>query len=81
MTTFTIILILLLIFLILTLTFFALSSCLGSELRSAWGRRNRLPPTTYGLQYAQFMGQGGHGTHSEHIELENMLTRRDEGYD
>lgn len=68
----------------LVLAFFALSSCLGEEIRAAWaghGRRNTVP-TTYGLQYARVMGGGGGGsggslqTGWEQIEMEDMLDQR-----
>ncbi|KAI6837979.1 hypothetical protein KC365_g17040 [Hortaea werneckii] len=85
------------IFLTLLLAFFALSSCLGDEIRAVWfqqGRRGgRNPrsaatasPTTYGLQYARFMGgaagaaagggvvQGSSGW--EGIEMEDLLDKR-----
>lgn len=68
------------VFLAIVLAFFALSSCLGDEIRAAWsgGRARRAAPTTYGLQYAQLMGSGGHsgGGYSEHIEMEDMLNNR-----
>lgn len=77
MNTFLLILILLLCFIVLILAWFAISSCLGDEIRAAWsGSRTRTLPTTYGLQYAHLMGQGGHGSYSEHIEMENMMSRR-----
>lgn len=73
---FTILLVFLACFAVFTLAIFALSSCLGDEIRAAWsGRRTRHIPTTYGLQYAQAMGQGGHAGYSEHIEMEDMLHR------
>lgn len=69
---FYILLLLLFGFLVLVLAFFALSSCLGDEIRAAWsGRRRAIVPTTFGQQYARFMGQGGH--YSEHIEMEDMM--------
>ncbi len=75
MSVFKVLIILLFCFIVLTLAIFALTSCLGDEIRSAWsGRRTRSMPT-YGLQYAQAMGQGGHGGYSEHIEMEDMLGR------
>ncbi|KXS98310.1 hypothetical protein AC578_6845 [Pseudocercospora eumusae] len=76
MNTFSLVLVVLISFAILVLALFALSSCLGDEILAAWrGRRSRTVPTTYGLQYAQFMGQGGHAGYSEHIEMETMLDR------
>ncbi|KAI6790787.1 hypothetical protein KC360_g7418 [Hortaea werneckii] len=96
------------IFLTLLLAFFALSSCLGDEIRAVWfqqdrhrhrhrrsssGRNSRFAtaasssssPTTYGLQYARFMGggaaaagggvvQGSSGW--EGIEMEDLLDKR-----
>ena len=65
-------------FVVLTLAFFALSSCLGDEMRAAWsgGSRN-YTPTTYGLQYARVMGHdGGSQTGSEQIEMEDMIDKR-----
>ncbi|KAI6890886.1 hypothetical protein KC318_g12682 [Hortaea werneckii] len=78
------------IFLTLLLAFFALSSCLGDEIRAVWfqqgrhsGRNSRsaAPPTTYGLQYARFMGgaTGGDVQASsgwEGIEMEDLLDKR-----
>jgi hypothetical protein len=46
-------------FLILVLAAFALSSCLGDEIRAAWSGRERYVPTTFGQQYARSMGHGG----------------------
>ena len=78
MNTFAIILVALLCFVVLVLALFALSSCLGDDIRAAWsGTRSSTAPTTYGLQYARAMGQGGHAGYSEHIEMENMLSRWD----
>ncbi|KAI7278813.1 hypothetical protein KC345_g5740 [Hortaea werneckii] len=84
------------IFLTLLLAFFALSSCLGDEIRAVWfqqGRRNGRnsrssapSPTTYGLQYARFMGGGaaaagggvvqGSNGGWEGIEMEDLLDKR-----
>ncbi|KXT07960.1 hypothetical protein AC579_8602 [Pseudocercospora musae] len=76
MNTFSVVLVLLISFAIFALALFALSSCLGDEIMAAWrGGWSRTVPTTYGLQYARFMGQGGHAGYSEHIEMENMLDR------
>lgn len=75
MNTFLIIVILLLCFMVLFLTWLALSSCLGDEIRATWSGRPRASmPTTYGLQYARHMNQGGAAL--ENIEMENMLDRR-----
>ncbi|KAI7210759.1 hypothetical protein KC333_g8054 [Hortaea werneckii] len=76
------------IFLTFLLAFFALSSCLGDEIRAVWfqqGRRRNsrsaAPPTTYGLQYARFMGGAAGGdVHAssgwEGIEMEDLLDKR-----
>ncbi|KAI7545515.1 hypothetical protein KC331_g6172 [Hortaea werneckii] len=77
------------IFLTLLLAFFALSSCLGDEIRAVWfqqgrrqGSRSAAPPTTYGLQYARFMGGGAAGgdVHAssgwEGIEMQDLLDKR-----
>jgi hypothetical protein len=68
----------LLSFVVLVFAFFALSSCLGDELRAAWsGRpRNGMPPTTYGLQYARIMSHGGNQAGCDQIEMEDMLDNR-----
>ncbi|TKA76279.1 hypothetical protein B0A55_01833 [Friedmanniomyces simplex] len=59
------------------LAFFALSSCLGDEIRAAWsGRSMTNMPTTYGLQYARIMGQSGQQAGWEQIEMEDMLDER-----
>lgn len=81
MNAFPIILVVLFSFCVFFLAFLALSSCLGDDIRAAWsgGRRNRSMPTTYGLQYARFLGQGGHSGHTEHIEMENMMDRWGQG--
>ncbi|SMQ54134.1 unnamed protein product [Zymoseptoria tritici ST99CH_3D7] len=78
MNSFLIIIILLLSFIVLVLAWFAISSCLGDEVRAAWsGRRSaNFPPTTYGLQYARHMGHSG--ALSEQIEMQDMLTEHDE---
>lgn len=76
MNTFLLILVILLSFLILLLAWFAISSCLGDEIRAAWsGNSTTTLPTTYSLQnYGRFMG--GHSSYSEQIEMENMIHRR-----
>lgn len=81
MNAFPLIMLFLFCFLVLVLAFFALSSCLGDEIRAAWGGRRRPAslPTTYGLQYARHMNSGG--TNLEHIEMENMLDRRLMGHE
>ncbi|KAK4900092.1 hypothetical protein LTR27_002855 [Elasticomyces elasticus] len=74
---FRVLLVLLLCFLILVLVFFALSSCLGDEIRAAWsGRSTSVVPTTYGMQYARMMGQSGQHAGWEQIEMEDMLDER-----
>ncbi|KAK0942360.1 hypothetical protein LTR29_006124 [Friedmanniomyces endolithicus] len=67
----------LLCFAILVLAFFALSSCLGDEIRAAWsGRSISNMPTTYGLQYARIIGQSGQHAGREQFEMEDMLDER-----
>lgn len=84
MNTFLLLLTILLSFLILILAFFALSSCLGDEIRAAWsGRQSRNTiPTTFGLQYARLMtGQssgGGGQAGWEGIEMQEMLDENDD---
>lgn len=74
MNTFFIIILLLSCFIALILAWFAVSSCLGDEIRAAWsGRKTATMPTTYGLQYARHVNQGGA---LENIEMENMLDQR-----
>ncbi|KAK5683918.1 hypothetical protein LTS10_003781 [Elasticomyces elasticus] len=74
---FRVLLVLLLCFLILVLVFFALSSCLGDEIRAAWsGRSTSVVPTTYGMQYARMMGQSGQHAGWEQIEMEDMFDER-----
>jgi hypothetical protein len=71
--------ILLLSFLVLLLAWFAISSCLGDEIRAQWsGRATRYVPTTFGLQYARMMGHGGNQAGWEQIEMEDMLDKSDE---
>lgn len=64
-------------FLLLVLALFALSSCLGDEIRAAWSGRERYVPTTFGQQYARSMGQGGNQGGWEQIEMEDLM---DESY-
>ena len=67
-----IILILLFCFFILVLALFALSSCLGNDIRSQWaGRARDMLPTTFGLEYARMMN-GGVGGGQEEIHLQNF---------
>ena len=65
-------------FIVLILAFFALSSCLGDEIRAAWsGRSRNHTPTTYGLQYARVLGHSGDSqTGWEQIEMEDRLDKR-----
>lgn len=60
----------------LVLAWFIISSCLGDEIRAAWNGRQHTTPTTYGLQYAQYIGQGGPASYSEQIELDEMINGR-----
>ena len=64
-------------FLLLVLALFALSSCLGDEIRAAWSGRERYVPTTFGQQYARSMGHGGNQAGWEQIEMEDLM---DESY-
>ena len=65
-------------FLALVLAWFAISSCLGDEIRAVLSRRRRqyIPPTTYSLQhYGRFgMAHGGDHAGWEGIEMENMIS-------
>lgn len=81
MNTFLLLLTLLFTFAILILAFFALSSCLGDEIRAAWsGRRsNSTIPTTFGLQYARLMSsQSSGGGGWEGIEMQEMLDENED---
>ena len=60
-------------FLLLILAFFALSSCLGDEIRAAWSGRERYVPTTFGQQYARSMNHGGNQAGWEQIEMEDLM--------
>lgn len=60
-------------FLILVLALFALSSCLGDEIRAAWSGRRQCVPTTFGQQYARSMGHGGNQAGWEQIEMEDLM--------
>jgi len=60
-------------FLLLILAFFALSSCLGDEIRAAWNGRERYVPTTFGQQYARSMNHGGNQAGWEQIEMEDLM--------
>lgn len=60
-------------FLVLVLALFAVSSCLGDEMRAAWSGRQRYVPTTFGLQYARSLGHGGNQAGWEQIEMEDLM--------
>lgn len=60
-------------FVLLVLVAFALSSCLGDEIRAAWSGRERYVPTTFGQQYARSMGHVGNQGGWEHIEMEDLM--------
>lgn len=78
MTSFLILIVLLLSFLVLVLAWFAISSCLGDEIRAALsGRARNFVPTTYGLQYARAMGHGDQAGW-EQIEMEDMIDKGEE---
>jgi hypothetical protein len=70
------------VFAVLVLLWFALSSCLGDEIRAAWsrGQQERTLPTTYGLQYAQLFGNAGRHGLSEQIEMDTMLNAHDRDF-
>lgn len=79
MNSFIVLLVLLLSFLILILAWFAISSCLGDEIRAQFsGRASTYVPTTFGLQYARLMGHGGNQAGWEQIEMEEMIDKSDE---
>ena len=74
MQTSTVLLITLISVVIVLLVFFAISSCLGDDIRAHFsGRRREVIPTTFGLQYAQMMGQGGASAGWEQIEMQDMI--------
>jgi hypothetical protein len=74
MEAFSILIILCVCFVILLIVWFAISSCLGDEIRAHLsGRSRRRIPTTFGLQYAQIMGQSGSTAGWEQIEMQDML--------
>jgi hypothetical protein len=64
-------------FLVLVLALFALSSCLGDEIRAVWSGREQYVPTTFGQQYARSMGHGGNQGGWEQIEMEDMMDESD----
>lgn len=79
MNTFLILIILLLSFVVLLLAWFAISSCLGDDIRALLsGRSRNTMATTFGLQYARMMGHGGSQAGWEQIEMEDMLDKDDE---
>lgn len=75
MNSFYTLLIIVIVFLILLIIWFAISSCLGDEIRAhISGRRRERTPTTFGLQYARMMGQSGNSNAGwEQIELQDMM--------
>lgn len=73
MSTFVVLLVILVTFTILVLVFFALSSCLGDEIRALWSGQDRYMPTTYGLQYARSMANHSSQGGWEQIEMAEML--------
>jgi hypothetical protein len=82
MNSFLLLMIVLFSFAVLILAFFALSSCLGDELRAAWsGRSTSAMPTTYSLQYARMMSQSHGHAGWEQIEMQDMLDHRSAAYD
>ncbi|KAF2721566.1 hypothetical protein K431DRAFT_68610 [Polychaeton citri CBS 116435] len=86
MNTFLGILILLLSFVLLLLAWWALSSCLGDDIRAAISGRsgNRSSQMrTYGLDYARSLGHGNHQGGWEQIEMEDMMDKgwQDEDYE
>ena len=79
MNTFLILVIVFLSFITLSLAWFAISSCLGDEVRTTLsGRARNTIPTTFGLQYARMMGHGGNQAGWEQIEMEGMFDKDDE---
>lgn len=76
MNTFSALTIALIAFVILLLVFWALSSCLGDEIRAHLSGGRTTQPTTYGLQYARMMDNGGMSSGWEHIEMDDMMDRR-----
>ena len=78
MSPFLLLLILLFAFIVLLLAFFALSSCLGDEIRAAWsGGRSQTSrtfvPTTFGLQYARMSQHHSGQAGWEQIEMQDMM--------
>jgi len=71
-------------FLALLLAWFAISSCLGDEIRAILSRRERqyIPPTTYSLQYYGRFGMAQPGTQAGweqfDMEMEDMQEFRRE---
>lgn len=62
----------------LLLAWFAISSCLGDEIRSHFaGRDLRTYPPTFGQQYARMMGNGSQAGW-EQIEMQDMLDKNDD---
>lgn len=76
MNTLLLLIVALLSFIVLLLAWFAISSCLGDEIRAHLsGRSIRTIPTTFGLQYARTMGHGGNQAGWEQIEMVDMLDK------
>lgn len=70
------------VFIVLLLAWFAISSCLGDEIRAHLsGRQQERTPTTFGLQYARMVGQSGNTAGWEQIELQDMLDTTDDHRD
>lgn len=68
-------------FMVILAVFWALSSCLGDEVRAHWAGRSSATsvPTTFGLQYARIMGNSANQAGWEQIEMEDMMDKqRDE---
>lgn len=76
MDSFTLLVVILLSFVVLLLAWWAISSCLGDEIRShTSGRTSRTIPTTFGQQYARLMGHGTSQAGWEQIEMEDMFDK------
>jgi len=78
MDVFLVFVIVLLAFIVSTLAWFAISSCLGDEIRAQISNRTEhMVPTTFGQQYARIMGNSNQAGW-EQIEMEDMLDKSDE---
>lgn len=74
MNTFLLLMVGLATFLALTLAWFAISSCLGDEIRALLSRRRRqYIPTTYSMQHYGRVGMAP-SAGWEGIEMENMIS-------